>query len=163
MKTQPMPELGQYILIVMDNHEPCLNMLRSIAEVMPGVASRYFTLIHCVPALYWEHSGSSSEEAAQVWQKETQEFRMTQGYFDKARAILEQAGVPAGHIRTITDVDAADTAAAVLKELRQHIYTGVILSCKHGHLVNRLTGRAVFNWFRSQLPDVTVWVPDSPQ
>lgn len=155
------PALGARILVVMDNCDSCLEMLQMLTEALPNMAERRFTLLHCIPTVYWEHGGDSGEEGAKLIRKMGEEaFRTTEAYFDQARSILIESGVPAGSIQTVTDCQSSDVTQATLTQLRLLPYSGVIVSHQHHHLVNQLTGRSLLRWLRRGIPNVTVWVVD---
>lgn len=161
MKVDTIPELGTHILIVMDLCESCLSNLRQMVATMPGATSRQFTLIHCIPAVYWEHGGDTGiEEARRIWQDDEKVFQNTGSYFKQAIETLTQGGVPRHYIHVVTDCESSDITQAVLKQLRTRPYTGVIVSSNHNDLVSLLSGRSIFRWFIRHTPDVTLWVVD---
>src|SRR6478672_11933682 len=96
-------ELGQNILMIMDNCPDCLDILRNVVTRIPGIATKSFTMLHCCPTIYWEHGGSENPEAqitaSAVLEAESTELKTTQLYFDLASSILKSAGVPASQIR----------------------------------------------------------------
>jgi hypothetical protein len=151
--------LGQYILIVLDNAPECLEMMRTVVASLDGIQHRSFGLLHCSPTTYWEHSGADNavvnREVEEVWEEEEKEFRRTESYFGQARAVLEAAGVPPYkiHSRMMTS---DNPAAAIIEELRECAYTGVVVSDCDQDLVNRLRGQGITDIFR-HIPDVEVW------
>jgi hypothetical protein len=158
------PELGENVLMVMDNCPACLAILRMVASSLPKVDHRYFTLLHCCPTIYWEHGGDADAAAMRemdaVWQAEEDEFNVTEQYFARARRILEDVGVPAAHIRAVAAVKEDSLAAATIAEVRRGHYSGVIISRDHADIVNRLLGRGLTDIFR-RIPKVAVWAIDS--
>ena len=160
------PELGTNLLIVMDNGPVCLDILRMVASNLPRVNHRYFTLLHCCPTIYWEHGGEVSPETRReidaVWEAEEAEYRLTHQYFADARRMLQEAGVPEAHIRTITAVEQESLVDATVAELKRGQYSGVIVSSDHHELVNRLLGRGLTDLFR-HIPKVAVWAIDTEE
>ncbi|MFW5748124.1 MAG: hypothetical protein ACOCYT_00775 [Chloroflexota bacterium] len=159
MNAPKIPNLGLHILVVMDNCESGIDMLEYMTQKLPDIHKRHFTLIHCIPPVFWEHGGNGSpRECERMWQLTNREFRRTDRYFRRACDVLRAAGVPAEQIDIVTAVDAHDTRSAVLRELRQSgLYTGVILSHLHSDLAALLTGRSMFSLFLRYRPRVTVW------
>jgi hypothetical protein len=158
------PELGENILVVMDNCPTCLEILRVVASSLPRVNYRYFTLLHCCPTIYWEHGGGTDlvtqHEIDAVWQAEEDEYNLTQQYFADARRILQDAGVLVSHIRSTTASGEDSLANATMAELRRGHYSGVIVSSDHHDIINRLHARGLTDMFR-RIPKVAVWAIDT--
>ncbi len=156
MKTLTRTDLGDRILIVMDNCDSCLEQLSTLEHQLPNIASRHFTLLHCVPPTYWEHGGDGSAEAKQVWEAEDREFNLTDDYLNRSRVALEDCGVPASQIQFAVHT-CSSTREAVLKQMNRASYSGVILSDRHHDLAELLSGHSLFGWFMRRRPSVTVW------
>jgi hypothetical protein len=158
------PELGENLLVVMDNCPACLEILRMLVSNLPRVNHRYFTLLHCCPTIYWEHGGDSNPETRReidaVWKAEEDEYNLTQQYFDQASRVLQEAGVHVSHIRTAAPVEVDSLADATMAELRRGQYSGVIVSSDHQDIINRLHGRGLTDLFR-RVPKVAVWAIDT--
>jgi hypothetical protein len=158
------PELGDNLLVVMDNCPACLEMLGAVASNLPRLNHRYFTLLHCCPAIYWEHGGGTDPETRHeidaVWESEEDEYSLTRQYFDQACHILQQAGVPPSHILTTAAVDNNSVIDATMAELRRGKYTGVIVSSDHHDIINRLHARGLTDIFR-RIPKVAAWEIDN--
>lgn len=156
MKTLTRPDLGDHVLIVMDNCDSCLEQLSTLEQNLPNIASRRFTLLHCVPPTYWEHGGDGDAESQQIWKAEDREFQLTDDYLNRARMALEDCGVPASQIQFALHT-CGSTREAVLKQMQRSTYSGVILSDRHHDLADLLSGRSLFGWFVRRRPGVTVW------
>jgi hypothetical protein len=160
------PELGENLLVVMDNCPECLDILRTVVTSLPNAQRRYFTLLHCCPPIYWEHGGGSDDDTQRnikaVSKTEAQEFRQTRQYFDKASDILQEAGVPDSHIHTTTAAEQESLIDATMAELRRGKYSGVIVSRQHSEIISRLRGGGLTDVFR-RIPKVTVWAVDTEE
>lgn len=158
------PNMGDDILVVMDNCPTCIDMLRRVCSRLNQLDRKYFTLLHCCPAIYWEHGGNADANMQQqidaVWQAEEAEFNQTQYFFEQAKQVLQEAGVPASHIYTTTASNKRGLLDATMSELKLKTYSGVIISSIHTDIINRLYGRGVTDIFR-RLPKVTVWPIDT--
>jgi hypothetical protein len=162
MNIRSIPNLGNHILIVMDNCAACLDMIQTVVRSLPDIAERQFTLIHYVPPIYWEHEGDDChEESKRVWEADQRQFIATADYLKQAQTLLVDGGVPASHVNTVVETDTNDTQDAVLNELRRTTYDGVVLSIRHHGLANLLRGdRSPFNLFIRPEPRLTVWESD---
>ncbi|MCC7450561.1 MAG: hypothetical protein IT324_24310 [Anaerolineae bacterium] len=153
------PELGQHILLVMDNCPACLEMLRIVIAHIPAVTQKAFMLLHCCPTIYWEHGGGPSPEVQHAIEaaedEEAKEFTLTEQYFEQASAILQHSGVPKSQIHSRVALE-DDLLDAVLAELRQRQYSGVIIGSQHHDIANRLHSLSLTEWFKG-VPALAVW------
>lgn len=162
MRTLPAPELGQDILIVMDSNPDYLEMLRVAIPRLHKGSQTLFTLLHCCPAIYWEHSGdadTAKREAGDVWKAEQSQLERAKQCCEEVKAILHDAGIPDSHIRAIRAMGEEKLVDATVAELRRGCYTGVIVASYHTDIVDRLLGRGLTDLFRT-LPKVKVWALD---
>lgn len=163
MYTQRLPTyLGQNILVVIDTVPGFLEAFRSSITSFSGTVDKSFTLLCCCPTHYWEHGGADNREIHQqienMTKKEQDEFEIAETCLDQARAILQDAGVLDSHIRSkIASEDSP--IAATMNELKQHHYTGVIVSKYHQDIVARLLRTGITDIFR-KVPVVEVHTLD---
>lgn len=154
-----LPQLGDKILIVLENAPRFLDELRAIIATLPTLTNTFFTLMACCPPRYWEHGGADNpevqQEIVQAWLTETTEHTHAETCIDQARATLTACGVPADHIDTLIATDEASTLDATLHELKRAHYTGVIVSAGHEEIVHRLHKDGLTDLFR-HVPKVTV-------
>ena len=164
MKPLPVSKLGSQIFIITDDNDTFLRCLRVAISRLSGASSKFYTLHHCCPAVYWEHAGDPRQEAKQevkeVWRAEESTLARTKRYFGLVCAMLQEFGVPADHIRTHLTVEEDNPLKAVVEELDRGPYSGVIVSSYHYDLIKRLEGGGVTDIFRHR-PNVEVWVLDS--
>jgi hypothetical protein len=153
--------LGQHILVVLDSTPAFHDALRAAAAALPEVEQRAFTLLCCCPPRYWEHGGGQPDDVAQqveqVEASRDRDFDRINRCLDHAAGLLREAGVPEARItrRFVTEHD--HIRAAVMDELRQRPYSGVIVSAYHTDIINRLERRGLTDVFRS-VPPVAVEV-----
>lgn len=155
-------ELGQNLLVVIDNSYRYLDSLQDALENIPDRSNRYFTMLHCCPTIYWEHGGPCpdlEQTIRAIQESEDEAIRMTWEYFEKVRIILRDVGVPASHIQCKLGLF-DNVLDAVTNELEHNNYSGVILSTQHTDLINRLEHKGLLNRFR-RFPHVVVWTLNS--
>jgi len=156
-------ELGQNILMVMDNCPDCLDILRNVVARIPGIASKSFTMIHCCPTIYWEHGGGENPEAQRdakaVIETEVTELKTTRLYFDLASSILKSAGVPESQIHVKASLENS-LVDATMTELWQGCYSDVMVGSQYTDIINRLERRGLTDRFRL-IPPVRVWTFDT--
>ena len=153
------PPLGQSVLVVMDGHPGYLNALRAATSLIPAISLKFFTLLCCCPARYWEHGGADSptvrQEIAAMWAAAENDRNRASHCLEQARGLLHAAGVPDSHILAKTITEKHSLIAATLAELGRSRYSGVIISRYHHDIVNRLRRTGITDVFR-QLPKVAV-------
>ncbi len=156
-----LPQLGDNILVVVENAPRFLAELRAVTASLPSLPTTFFTLMACCPPRYWEHGGADNpddrQEIEAAWKEEQADTLRAEHYLDQAKTVLEVVGVPAAHIDTLIAVDDDDLLAATMHELKQtqlH-YSGVIVSEQHDEIVNRLLKRGLTDLFR-HVPHVEV-------
>ena len=153
------PQLGQNILVVMDNNPGSLDIVRAIASYLPQIAQTSFTLLCFCPMHYWGHGGEESEGLnlfmRDVYEEEERDFDLADERLLQAKSILLEAGVPSEHLQTrIATEDSL--IEATMAELRRCQYSGVVVNHTQGDIVNRLLRRGITDIFR-QIPEVEVW------
>jgi hypothetical protein len=155
------PRLGQNILVIMENTPVFLDALRDTVAGLPEIDLKSFMLLYCCPVVYWEHGGGddpqTQQQVQQVWEARRKEFDLTKQYLKKAAAILQDAGVPASSISTRIATDRNTPAAAVIAEMQQNWYSGVITGTRCPDIVSRLERRGLTDRFRS-IPEAEVLV-----
>lgn len=156
-KRQATTELGNRILFVVDCRQNCMQMLRNALADIPDIASKRFTLIRCVPPALWEHSGNPTGNEA-IWEHTDKEFRQTDDYFANCTELLQSLNVPAANIRQVVSTETRTTADAVVRELQENFYTGVLVGQCHSETIDRIQGRGLLNALRRHKPDVAVRV-----
>jgi hypothetical protein len=77
---------------------------------------------------------------------------------DKAKAILQEAGVLDSHIHTSVSTEDS-LITATMNELMRHHYTDVIISKYHHEIIARLLRKGVTDIFR-KIPDIEVFTLD---
>lgn len=158
-----LPQLGDKILIVVENAPHFLDELRAVTAALPTLPNTYFTLMACCPPRYWEHGGADNPEVLgeieQAWHDETTEHTQAEAALDLARAALVTGGVPADHIVTLIAAEEPSTLDATLHELKHAGYTGVIVSAGHDEIVHRLHKDGLTDLFR-KVPKVNVLTLD---
>jgi hypothetical protein len=159
----PLHHLGQNILVVMDGAPHFLDQLRSVCASIPQVSDKFFTLIGCCPPRYWEHGGADNPEVKQeiieAWKEEVSLADHAEQCLQHAKAALTALGVPETHIVAKISAEGVDVTSAVMRELNQCQYSGVIVSRYHIGLVNRLHKTGITDVFR-QIPKVEVLAID---
>ena len=164
MTRSPPENLGYNLLLITNNHPACLDMVRTVVQQLGELELTTFTLFHCCPPAYWEHGGGDEEALRQdqttVRQREENARTKTAYYFEQSRAILQDAGVPADHIRTKRVTDADNTVEAITRELRVRSYSGLIVGPCHRDLASWLRVRRFLSLLRNDLPQFAIWVID---
>ena len=156
-------QMGQSILVVMDHVPGFLGALQAEISTFPDIANKSFTLLCCCPTRYWEHGGADDPEVIRdidaVEDAREAQHRRIEHCLEQARTMLLNAGVPASHIlsKTITEVDSLMTAT--MTEVRDHFYSGVMITGYHDDIVNRLRGGGLTDIFR-RTPKVEVLIID---
>jgi hypothetical protein len=154
-----LPQLGDKILIVLENAPHFLDELRAVIAALPTLTNTFFTLMACCPPHYWEHGGADNpdvlQELEQAWNDEQTQHSHAEVCLDQARAALLACGVPAEHVITLIAAEETSALDATLHELKRLQYTGVILSAGHDDIVHRLHKDGLTDFFR-HVPKVTV-------
>jgi nucleotide-binding universal stress UspA family protein len=173
MNVNSVPDnLGNNLLVAMDNAASSLYMVRVLARLLPDHKRIRITLMHYLAPIYWEHAGIDSpedEEALEneeewVEAEEEKEELETDFYFKQATAILERAGVPSRAIRTRLHFDENSVSEAVLTELQDGLYTSVVMGRQHHDLLAGMLGGPVTDVLRQHDEDIAVWViEDEPE
>lgn len=157
------PQLGDHILIVLDLDPTFDQALRTAIAQIPHIDQPLFTLLCCLPVHYWEHGGADNPDVVhqikKAWNEEEEEQDDAEFYLDQANAILKQAGVPETHIVKTVSSNEDSVISAVMHELKQGFYSGVILSQQHEDIVNRLMRRGITDTLR-HIPHVGVMTLD---
>lgn len=164
MDTRVAPHLGQNILVVMDSVPSFLDALKTAIEYIPEINNKFFTLLCCHPTQYWEHSGSDRPDVKRaiehISKAEDKGYELAANCLDQAQAMLEEAGVANSHIFTLTSIEDISLISATLRELKEHQYSGVIVSSYHADIVDRLMRKGITGMFR-RFPDIEVLAIDT--
>ncbi|MCB0105994.1 MAG: universal stress protein [Caldilineaceae bacterium] len=158
--------IGNRILIAMSNRPDALELVRTVADHLRSPAATHVTLMHYLLPMGWEHGGDDSPAAvaehkrieALAAQNEEEAEAQEESNFAKAQAILEAAGVPATQIKTSERWDSTDAAHAVLDELRQGVYTTVVVGEHHHNFLDALFGTSMTEFLQRHVGNkLTVW------
>jgi hypothetical protein len=157
------PQLGQTILLLMDDTPHFIDTLHDALQNLPGIAHKQFCVLFCCPTRYTEHAGGDDPDMkraiADLWNQEEADFRSAERQLAQARAALEAAGAdPAGIITRVAVEDSLLEAAVA--ELKRGGYSGVILTQAHRDIANRIVGKGITDAFR-QVPHAAVWMIDA--
>ncbi len=141
-------ELGEKILVIVENCQDCVEQLRTIVAHIPDAPKCRFTLLHCCPPKYWEHGASpeSQREARKAWQTTESELSESEFYLRSAKNLLMQTGILASQI-TIRLAVNETLESAVITELRQGQYSGIVLCSDHSKLIQWASGRVIMRRF----------------
>lgn len=157
------PQLGQTILLLMNDTPHFIDTLREALRNLPGIAHKQFCVLFCCPTRYSEHAGGDDPEnkmaIADLWNQEERDFRLAEEQLARARAVLEESGVDAASISTKVAVEDSLLEAAVA-ELKQGGYSGVILTQAHREIAHRVLGKGITDVFRN-VPQAAVWMIDA--
>lgn len=159
MPTKQANTLGNRILFVVDCHKDCVHNLRAALSEISDIETKRFTLIRCIPPALWENGGNTAENEI-VLARKRGAFQQTEKVFDSCTRALGALGVPGANIRQVISKDTYKTADAVMQELQQNYYTGVIVWQCQQDTIDRLEGRGLLNALRRQKPRVNMWVLD---
>ncbi|MCB9419913.1 MAG: transketolase [Ardenticatenaceae bacterium] len=153
--------LGSNLLVAMDDSPLSLDTIRDMVAALPDPAHTDVTLMHYLSPVYWEYGGGDPVAASimedTAWQLERKEEQLTEKYFAKAKAILAEAGIGTTHVRTVEDWEAADVADAILQEVKQGVFTAVVIGQHHHHTLAELLGRDLASILRKHTPYTAVW------
>jgi len=163
-RLKPPDKLGKHLLIAVDNNERSLKMTQDIADCIPAPSKTHITLIHYIEPVYWEHGGDCLETVRhiekQILETEQGIEAKTDQYFAKSQAILKNVGV--SQIKTKKCWAAHNVADAILQELENGFYTGVIMG---GHLHTpfaQLFIRSPVDIVCQHAKNVIVWLIENP-
>jgi hypothetical protein len=158
--------LGKDLLIAMDEKPASLALVRTVADVLPDPTHTKVTLIHYLAPVYWEYGGGGMEAAQELDKQAHQETReeevLTARRFQKAKVILQEAGVSVAHIDTKEDWRAEDVADALLAELKAGTYSDLIIGRSHHNALASLLHLDLAHTLQRHTEDVSVWVIDTP-
>ena len=147
----------------MDHVPGFLDALQAVVSTFPDITYKSFTLLCCCPTRYWEHGGADGPDVRSaidaVRDVREAQHRRIEHCLEQARAMLQNAGVPASHILSKTETGVDSLMAATMAEVRDHFYSGVIITSYHDDIVNRLRGGGLTDIFR-RIPKVEVLVID---
>jgi nucleotide-binding universal stress UspA family protein len=153
--------LGNSLLVAMDDTKISLETIRDMVAALPDPAHTDVTLMHYLSPVYWEYGGGDPaaarilEEAA--WTREQKKEQQTEHFFAEAKAILTEAGISTAHIHTEEKWEAADVADAILQELKQGVYTAVVIGQHHHNYLAELLGRDLASILRKHTEHTAVW------
>ena len=163
---KPPADLGNRLLIAMDDTPGSLAMIRAAARHLPDPAHTTATLMHYLAPVYWEYGGGSPETARylaeQAHEEEQEEEALTLKYFSRAREILKEAGVAHDHVQTKENWGANSVTEAILSELQAGAYTGVVIGRDHHDALARLLHLDPAHALRRHAEGIIVWVVDAP-
>jgi transaldolase/glucose-6-phosphate isomerase len=164
-------EIGNNLLIAMDNTPDSLAMVRVVAHQLREPDQVEITLMHYIAPIYREHGGGTSpdelemirKESELVWEKERELNARTMSYFDRAQIIFKDVGVPAGKIETRVALDENHAREAILNELRRGAYTTVVIDGHHNHALFHILGDSIAGYIQRHAPDIQVWIVETPK
>ncbi|HLV33934.1 MAG TPA: hypothetical protein VKY59_02420 [Spirillospora sp.] len=160
---------GYHVLVVMD-YDPaaCLGLVDALIDNSSDLSNRYITLMCCCPPAYWEHGGrtATTETAGAEHELRRADVRYQRNIetanqmFAAATGLLQDAGVPKENIKTHICFESENLTEAVIRALRTHGYSTVVIDRRHHEVVNRLTRRGIWKLLARHVPPVTVWAID---
>ena len=154
------------LLIAMTNTPESLALVRTVANREADMGHLHVTLMHYLVPIYWEHGGDSSDEQElqetlreehRVLKSEMMQEKRSRDYFQEAKDILVNAGVPAENIRTCLTTDGADVAEAILDEIKDGHYTSVVIGNQDRTLLEALFGQSVGDFLKKNTSETNVW------
>ncbi|MEZ4617538.1 MAG: universal stress protein [Caldilineaceae bacterium] len=158
--------IGNHILIAMSNTPAALELAQTVARNLDYPKNVHVTLMHYLLPVGWEHGGDDSPEAeaerehieAIARHNERAAEEQEERNFDKAKAILEAAGVPGNQIKTSERWDTVDAAHAVLDELRHGVYSTVVVGQHHHTFLDALFGTSMADYLQHHIGNkVAIW------
>ncbi len=158
-------DLGNHLLVAMNDDQDSLDLVRHVAECLPDPVETEVTLIHYLAPMVWV-TGIGDGDGAwlaydwdQVAKLEKMEADITQEVFDQARDILQKAGVATVHIHAkMKPVPFPSVTRAVLDALEEGLYSAVVVGRHHHHALTRLLSRDPGAAISKRARGVTVWV-----
>ena len=155
-------ELGQNILIVLDECPACLDMVYVLVGGLSALAQRHYTLVYCCALFQNEdkttpHAAETVQEAFGSLEAEEREFRLAQQYLYQATDILHTAGVPHTHIRIARAIGSDSLVGAIAAELGRGCYTGLVVRQFHRDMVHGLQCSGIMDMF-GRIPNTVIWV-----
>jgi transketolase len=155
--------LGNHLLVAMDNDPDSLELVRYMAQRLPDPADTDVTLMHYLAPMFWITGAGTGEMYRYDWEQirklEEMEATVTDEYFSEARVILQESDVAAVHVHTQKNWESVpDVARAVLDELANGVYTAVVVGRHHHHALTRLLNRDPGDILTKLAKDVAVWV-----
>ena len=162
---------GNRLLVALSNSPSAVSLVRTVANNLADPEQTHITLMHYLLPVGWEHGGDDSPEAeAQririekvARQNEEYAEEKEERYFDRARQILEEAGVPTTQIKTNTRWDSMDAAHAVLDELRNGSYSAVVIGQHHHNLLDSLLGTSMADFLQKHVQNsIAIWAVPQP-
>jgi hypothetical protein len=161
--------LGHNVLVVMD-HDPAasLGLIHALVKHGSALPTRFYTLMCCCQASYWEHGGGTgatdlaalAQEFTQADVRYERSMEAADQMFAAAAHLLKEAGVPETNISCRMCLEGHNLADAVIHELRQRHYSTVLADRRYRDLINRLAKRGVWRLLSRRTPVVTVWAVD---
>jgi len=163
-------QYGNRLLIALSNNPSTFDLIRTVARDLSEPDKMHIMLMHYLLPIGWEHGGGDSPEAqAQrarteeiARQNERYEEEQEERYFDRARKILEEAGVPACQIKTSERWDSMDAAHAVLDELRSGSYSAVVVGQHHHNILDALFSTSMADFLQNHAKNVMIWSVPQP-
>jgi hypothetical protein len=162
MKQPVLPELGQNILIVLDECPACLDMVYMIVGGLSDLAQRSYTFIYCCELFQSEDEMTTRvsemmQKAFGTLEAEEREFQLAQQYLYQTMDILHAADVPDTHIRIARAIGADSLVGAIATEFGQGGYTGIVVRQHHRDMVSGLQCRGIMDTF-GRIPGTVIWV-----
>jgi nucleotide-binding universal stress UspA family protein len=163
---KPQAKLGNKLLIAMNNTHASLTTVRAVAGQLSDPAHTEIKLMHYIAPIMWEYGGGDSSwaleelrrEEEQIAEREHREEQSANHYFEEARSILQNVGVPSSHIHTEIAWEGWDVPDAIRKELAAGNYSMVVIGRHHHNTLKRLLGLSLADVLRRHVGDITVWV-----
>ena len=158
-------DLGNHLLVAMNDDQDSLELVRRVAQYLPDPAEMEVTLIHYLAPMVWATGigAIDGEMLAYDWDQiaklEKMEADLTEEMFAQARDILQEAGVATVHIHAkTTPVPFPSVTREVLDALEEGLYSAVVVGRHHHHALSRLLSRDPGTVITKRARGVTVWV-----
>ena len=158
-------DLGNHLLVAMNDDQDSLDLVRRVAQCLPDPAETEITLIHYLAPMVWATGVGDINDAllAYDWDEiaklEKMEADITEEIFAQAREVLQEAGVATVHIHAkTTPVPYPSVTREVLEALEEGLYSAVVVGRHHHNALTRLLRRDPGAAISKRARGVTVWV-----
>jgi hypothetical protein len=153
------PELGQKILLVLDECPACLDMLDTIIGGLSDLPQREFTLLYCCTIIHPEYGDTHDKtgEVLAILEAEEHEFQVAEQFLYQAADMLHAAGVPVNRIHIVKALGEECLVGAIATELKRGHYASLVIRHYYRHIVQGLQWRGVMDTF-GRIADTVIWV-----
>ncbi|MFN2203952.1 MAG: universal stress protein [Caldilineaceae bacterium] len=157
---------SENLLIAMTNTQESLKLIQSVADREADLAHLHVTLMHYLVPIYWEHGGDTSDEQElqeilreerRVLRTEEMQEKRSRDYFQEAKAILVDAGVPAENIHSCLTSDGADVAEAILQEIKDGHFTAVVVGQQDRSMIEEMFEESLGEFLKRNTSETKVW------